>query len=265
MKKLFLLIGMVVLSAGSVLAQGSRSRVVTNGSANGNANAQAGSLAAGTEISGQLQNALDVKRAKPGDPVILKTTRDIKSNGQMVAKKGSRLVGHVTDVARRTKGQGTSSLGVVFDRLEGASGQIPLSATITSVLNTSARANSDNGMLDTGMDMGSSSGTMVSRQPSGGGSGGGLLGGVTGTVGGITNGATSTVGSVANTTTATTGSVVNATGQTVGSTSGALGSTVSGLRITPAVGGSVEGGSTLSAASENLRLEKGTTVNVRVN
>lgn len=264
MRKLFLIIGVGILSAAGVMGQGQRSRVVTDGSANGTAHAQAGDLAAGTQISGQLQNTLDVKRAKPGDQVVLKTTRDIKSNGQLVAKKGSRLVGRVTDVARRTKGQGTSSLGIVFDRLESSSGQIPLSATITSVLNASAQANNDNGMMDSGLDIGSSNSTMVSRTPAGGG-GGGLLGGVGGTVGGVTTAATGTVGSVVNTTTATTGNVVNATGQTVGSTTGAVGSTVSGLRISPMAGGSVDGGSTLSGAGDNLRLEKGTTVMVRVN
>src|SRR3954471_1567089 len=82
-------------------------RASSSQNANGNASAKAGrnsgdiSLAQGTQITGELQKTLDVKNARPGDQVLLKTTRDIKQNGQTVIQKGSTLVGRVTDVARR--------------------------------------------------------------------------------------------------------------------------------------------------------------------
>ena len=251
MKKFVFLMGIAVIGAGVAAGQ-TQQRARIAGNSDVNASTAAGTLAAGTQISGQLENTLDVKKLKPGDQVILKTKDAVRSNGQVIAKKGSRLVGRVTDVSRRAKGKGESSIGIVFDRLENGAMQIPLSATITSVFNTSTRTTANNGMIDSDIDMSSSTGTRAG----GGGrsSGGGLLGGVTNT-------ATNTVGGVVN----TTGGVVNATGQTVGNTTGAVGSTVSGLRVSPMVNGSVEGGSTLSVRNDNLRLEKGTTFLLRTN
>ncbi|MEO6390287.1 MAG: hypothetical protein ABIP75_00465 [Pyrinomonadaceae bacterium] len=259
MKKFVFLMGLAALCFGVAAGQTQqRTRIAGNTDINGSI--QAGSLAAGTQISGQLESTLDVKKLKPGDQVVLKTKDAVRSNGQVIAKKGSRLVGHVTDVGRRARGKGESSIGIVFDRLENGSMQLPLNASITSVISTSTRATANEGALDAELGMGSTTGTMVGGGRTGGG-GGGLLGGVTGTVGGITNTTTNTVGGVVS----TTGGVVNATGQTVGSTTGAAGTTVNGLRISPIASGSLEGGSTLSVRNDNLRLEKGTTFLLRTN
>src|SRR5438270_516579 len=95
-------------------------RAVSSQNANGNASAKTRNnsgdinLAEGTQISGELQKTLDVKNARPGDQVLLKTTRDVKQNGHTVIQKGSTLVGRVTDVAQRSKQNSQSRLGILF-------------------------------------------------------------------------------------------------------------------------------------------------------
>lgn len=203
-------------------------------------------LSSGTELTGELQNAIDVRKAKVGDKVVLKTTKAIKENGKTVLAKGSRLVGHVSEVKQKTKENAQSRVGIVFDRLENGSLTAPIQATITSITQaqTSANANNDSIMSDT------SAISTTSARTSGGGStssGGGLLGGVTNTVGGVVG-----------TTTNTVGGVVNTTGETLGNTTRTVGNTVSGIRISQSSSANAEGGSTLSLNGGNLKLEKGT-------
>lgn len=207
-------------------------------------------LNSGTSIEGQLQNSVDVKKAKVGDQVVLKTTKSIKQNGETVVPKGSKLVGHVTEVQQKTKSNGASKLGLVFDRLENKEMSTPITASIVSVTNVASSTRvADSASSDL---FGS---TSTSTQAAGGSTGGGgLLGGVSGTAGGVLN-----------TTSRTLGGVTNSAGQTLGTTAGLVGHTVSGIQISNAVNGSVQSGSTLSAANKNIRLEKGVTFQLTLN
>lgn len=208
-------------------------------------------IASGTHLTAELQDALDVSRARVGDRVLLKTTEDIKSDGQTVVKKGSRLIGHVADVQRRAKGAAASSFTVLFDRLESGSLSTPVSATIDSITQGSAHA----GNQDLGTDTGASSRT-TSRASSGSSpsSGGGLLGAAGNAVGGVTGAAGNTAGDVVGTTTDTVGGVTRGVGQTLGR-----------IQITQSAGADASGGSTLSLAGGNLRLEKGTAFHLTLN
>ena len=214
-------------------------------------------FASGTQVSGQLQNSLDVQKAKVGDQVLLKTTRAIKQNGQTVIAKGSMLKGHVTDVARRTKDNATSRIGVVFDRLQQGQNQIPITAFITSVLQVNAAASMGD---DTQGSSYASASSQGSASASSSASSGGLLSGVGNTVGGVTN----TAGNVVNNTTQTVGNVANTTGQVVGNTTSAVAGSVKGLTISNSTSASAQGGSTLSMTGSNLRLASGTTFNLSV-
>lgn len=205
-------------------------------------------IASGTQIVGQLQNSLDVQRVKVGDEVILKTTGAVKQNGQVVIQKGSRLIGHVTEVQQRAKGQAASKIGVLFDTLSQGGNQIPISAVITSITQANAHSSLGDNMSS---DMSGMSSTTASTRSSGSAGGGGLLGGVTNTVGGV-----------ANTTTQTVGGVTNTAGQTLGSTTQAVGGTLRGIQISQSTDASASGGSTLSLNGGNLRLDKGTTFNL---
>ena len=203
-------------------------------------------LEQGTRIEGQLQSTVDVRKSNIGDEVVLKTTKTIKQNGRTVVPKGSRLIGRVTDVQQKTKSNGTSRLGMVFDRIEGKNLDAPISASIVSITNAAANAR----IADT-----ADADIFGSSSASAGGSsgGGGLLGGVTGTVGGALN-----------TTTQTVGGITKATGQTIGSTAGAVTRTIDGIQISNSVDGSVQSGTTLSAANRNIKLEKGVTIGLRL-
>ncbi|HEX8282569.1 MAG TPA: hypothetical protein VF588_04405 [Pyrinomonadaceae bacterium] len=202
-------------------------------------------VASGTRLTGELQNTLDVSKARVGDRVVLKTTEAVKQNGQTVVKKGAQLVGRVADVQRRARGEAGSAVTVVFDTLQSGSLATPISVTIDSVTQAATRAR---GGEDLDAEAGASARTSA-RASSGGssssGSGGGLLGAVGNTVGGVTSAA---------------GDVVGSTAETVGGAGRALGQ----IQVTQAVGLSAEGGSTLSLGAGNLRLEKGATFRLTV-
>jgi hypothetical protein len=220
-------------------------------SVDASAAAAAGSrIAAGTQVSGRLQGTLDVERAKVGDQVLVKTTTAVKQNGQTVIAKGSTLVGHVTSVQKKVKGNANSSIGVAFESVQQGSGRLPISAAITSVLTAQTHIATavDHSVMATESDTISAG---SSTRSSGGG--GGLLGGVTSTVGGVANTATGAVGGVADT-----------TGRAVGSTTGAVGAAVRGLTVTQSTGASAHGGSTLNMSDGNLSLDKGTILNLRI-
>lgn len=255
MNKFIIGLSLTLVLCGTLIAQ---KKVDTNTSANAGQNSSVGSgIASGTQVSGQLQNSLDVQKANVGDQVLLKTTKAVKQGGQVVIAKGSTLVGRVTEVAKRTKGNAGSSIGVLFDSIRQGGSQMPITASITSVLQAATAASFDStdnsGMMST-------SGQASTRSSSSGGGGGGLLGGVGNTVGGVTN----TVGGVANSATQTVGGLTNTVGQTVGSTTGSLAGSVRGLSISQSSSASAQGGSTLSMSNGNLRLDKGTTFNLSV-
>ena len=212
------------------------------------------SLESGTRLAAQLQSSVDARNAKVGDQVVLKTTQAIKSEGRTVVGKGARLIGHVTEVARKDKSSGESRLGIIFDRLEHGSLAMPITATITSI--TSGQASARTGDEDLfATSAGGSSRTTTNSSAS---SRGGLLGGV----GGVVNATTSTVGSTVGNTTSAVGSTVNSTTNTVGGTTSELGRSLGRIRISESSSTSVQGGSVLSLQGDNLRLEKGTNFNL---
>jgi hypothetical protein len=211
-------------------------------------------LDSGTRMAGELQSTLDARHAKVGDQVVLKTTQAIKSQGRTVVGKGSRLVGHVTEVSQKSKSSGESRIGLLFDRLEGGSLNVPIAATITSVVNGAARARANDEDLFAG-NANSASSARASSGSSRGSSSGGL-------VGGVVNSTTSTVGNVVGGTTAAVGSTVDSTTNVVGNTTNGLGRSLGGIQISQSSDTSVEGSSVLSLQGNNLRLEKGTTFNL---
>lgn len=245
MRRIILGLSITLVLAGVVFAQ---KPVKADTAAADEQRASSGSqIAAGTQVSGQLQSSLDVQRANIGDQVLLKTTKAVKQNGQTVVAKGSTLVGRVTSVQKKVKGNANSSIGVAFDTLLKGSSRLPINAVITSVLSAQTAASTS---INDDM-MSSTSASSSTRSSTHSSSGGGLLGGVT-----------NTVGNVVNTTTETVGGVADTTSRTVGTTTGAVGSTVKGLTVTQSTSASAQGGSTLNMSGGNLHLDKGTTFNL---
>jgi hypothetical protein len=213
-------------------------------------------LESGTRLTGELQNTIDVRRVKVGDQVVLKTTQAIKSRGRTIAGKGSRLVGHITEVTQKSEGNGESRVGILFNRLELGSLEVPISATITSITSARAGARGNNdSMFENDTSASGSARAASSSRPS---SNGGLVG----DVGGVVNSTTSTVGGVVGSTTSTVGTTVDSSTEAVGSTAGGVARSLSAIQISQSSSTSVEGSSILSLQGGNVRLEKGTNFNL---
>ena len=85
-------------------------------------------------VTGELQGNLDSKSARVGDRVVLKTEQSMKTGDGVVIPKGSRLIGHVTEVQTRGSGRPASQLGIVFDHAQLRGGQtLAIQSMIESV------------------------------------------------------------------------------------------------------------------------------------
>ena len=211
-----------------------------------------------TTVEGQLQNTLDVKKAKVGDPVVLKTTKAIKEQGRTIVPKGSKLLGRVTDVQQKTKSDNASRLGLLFDRLEGGGLSSEITASIVSITNVAAArpmGSNDSDLFGSASTASRSSGTASSR--------GGLLGGGV-PAGGLLGSVGNTVGSTLNAGTAAVGSVTNTASNTIGAATGTVINTVNGIQISQSASGSAQTGATLEAPGRNIKLEKGTSFQLNV-
>jgi hypothetical protein len=270
MRKTFILIGIFALASFSAFAQKQKTQpdgeqAPTRSTKASKSTDSGSAIMAGTNLEAQLQSMVDVKKSKVGDEVILKTTKAIKQNGEVIVPKGSQLIGRITEVKQKTKDNATSKVGMVFDRIQGKNLDMPVNATIVSVAAAQVNAaagdlfatdlsgsSSTSGRASTGRSSSGGGGGLL-----GGGGGGGLLGGVGSTVGGVVNTTTSTVGQVA-------GTATNTVGSTVGQTTGTLGRTVNGLQISQSASGSANSSSTISAQGKNVKIEKGATFNLRL-
>jgi hypothetical protein len=218
-------------------------------------------ISSGTKIDATLANSLDAKKNKPGDRVEARTAQDVKQDGKVVLKKGTRLVGHVTEVQARSKEQTESQLGVVFEHALTNSGQeIPLNATIQALAaaqsSEAASAGADD-LAASGSGLGSASGSARS-------SGGGLVGGVASTAGSAGGAVMNTAGSASGNAGGTLGAATRSTGAVGGlSSTGRLASNSSGvfglqgLSINSAASSAAQG-STIVSSTKNVHLDSGT-------
>ena len=235
----------------------------------GKTNASAG-LAADTTIEAKLAKPVDARKHKPGDAVEARTTQDVKSDGQVVIPKNSKLLGRVTEAKARGEGQSESSLGIVFDRAVLKDGrEVPLNVVVQAVAAAQTAANA--GMHDSGMMADSAASGHAAgqaRRPASSGSGGGLVGGVTSTVGATAGAATGAVGGVTQTAGGAIGGALGA-GNSQAGLAGALNSTSSGviglkdLSLVSESAGSAQG-SVITSSARNVHLDAGTRMLLRV-
>jgi hypothetical protein len=248
--------------------QASEASSETNASASNANSASASAGPAGvqlndsTGVSAVLVNSLDAKKCKPGDKIEARTTSDVKENGQVVLKKGSRLHGHVTEAQARSKENGESTLGMAFDSVTLKTGQaVPLHLGVRALAaassQTSAALGDDQEMI------GSGTSTVGSGRAGGGllGGAGGTVGGAAGAVGGVAGNAGRAAGGTIGATThaagSATGSVggLDAAGHLGSSSSGVFG--LEGLTLTSAAGSSTQA-SVVASKTQNVHLDSGT-------
>jgi hypothetical protein len=264
-------------------AEAGRGNEQVNGTGNMQASASGSGRVSGEEmrpVNGELESKLDAKSARPGDRVVFKTNEKMRTADGTEIPKGSRLVGHVTEVQAHGKGQAESRMGIEFDRAELKGGQsFAIHSVIESVAPPASAMMADSMSGDGGMGGGMmgggrmGGGGMVGGGPAGGGrTGGGLIGG---TVGGVSS-ATGQVGSGLDTTAGgalnatghvagDAGGALNATGSLAGSTTGALSGAgsltahatgIPGVMLSGDATGSASG--VLSDSNKNIHLDSGT-------
>ncbi|HEV2962713.1 MAG TPA: hypothetical protein VG649_12870 [Candidatus Angelobacter sp.] len=227
-----------------------------SGNAGGNGANASSALSSGANVQAELTKSLDAKKAKAGDEVTAKVTQDVKSNGQVVVRKGSKLIGHVTEAKARSQGESESRLGIAFDKAVLKDGQeIPFNAVVQALAPAvNAAASAD----DSAMVGGSAPAPMPSSN--GGGAPGGGMGSPVGAIGSTVG---RTVGNTAGTVGGAAAGTVNGAGGALGAGShGVIG--MQGLTLNSAASGSAQG-SVISSSSRNVKLDSGTQMVLQVN
>ena len=210
-------------------------------------------IAPGSVIPVQLTKTIDAKKAKVGDPVMAKVTMDLKTNsGEVIVPKDTKVTGHVTEAQARTKDQKESQVAIAFDHATLKTGDVNLPMSIQAVIAPPSNDASSN---------------------SGGGSGGGepAAAGTTATSP-MGNGRNSNSGSTAqpqysgspNAQGTSTEAQQQGAGGTrpniTGNTQGVIG--ISNLKLE--AGQSATQGSVLSSEKNNVKVESGTMLLLKV-
>jgi len=126
MKMLMLLAAtMMIVASAPLVAQGTavNSQAGSSASAAANQAHPAVDYAHMQPVSGVLDRNLDVKSARVGQQVTLKTTQKAQIAAGIEIPKGSQLLGHVTEVQASTKSHKGSLVGIEFDRAVPKNGQ----------------------------------------------------------------------------------------------------------------------------------------------
>jgi hypothetical protein len=244
---------------------GASSSMTSKPSANANAGNNSASLSNGTKIDASLATSLDAKRSKVGDEVEARAQQDIKQDGKVVLKKGTRLVGHVTQAQARAKGQSQSQLGILFDHAVLKNGQeVPFNASIQALASSQSAAAASAGADDI-----AASGSGIGAAQGSARSGGGLAGGVASTAGAAAGGVVNTASSAPvnaggslNSVTRSSGAVggLTSTGRLASNSSGVFG--LEGLSIDSAASSATQG-SMIVSATKNVHLDSGTQLLLR--
>jgi hypothetical protein len=216
-------------------------------------------------VSGELEGKLDSKTAKVDDRVVLKTTEKMKTADGTVIPKGTRLMGHVTEVQARDSAHAQSELGLAFDRAELKNGQsFGIQSTIRSIGPSESTLAAEQMASDDALDT-----PMGGGGVSGGGhavGGGRLVGGAVSTVGNTTaqagSGLATTTGSALHTAGGVAGNAVGDVGAGAYAAGSAGGGLVAHATGVPGVmlqtGASDSFSGVLSASKRNVHLDSGT-------
>ena len=101
-------------------------------------------IAPGSVIPVQISKTVDAKKAKTGDEVIATVTQDMKtSSGEVLVPKDTKVIGHVTEAQKRDKEQKQSELGIAFDHAVVKGDQMQLPMSIQAVIAPPSSNNSN--------------------------------------------------------------------------------------------------------------------------
>jgi hypothetical protein len=207
-------------------------------------------IAPGSVIPVQLTKSVDAKKAKTGDEVVAKVTKDLRNNaGTVLVAKDTKVVGHVTEAQARTKEQKESEVAIAFDRVVMKNGepmQMPMSIQAIIAPPTANSANATGGQPKTSYPESGGASTSPGGRP-------GSMGGTTPP----TASAPQTPGSVPTQAPAGT----QAQQPITGNTQGVVG--IENLKLSAAP--DAKQGSVVSSEKNNVKLDDGTFLLLRVN
>jgi hypothetical protein len=300
-------IAFLILSVGGMTAVAQNGTVNGSAAASGNSAVQAGSSGSSsgsgtasassstqtvaqtsaatdrymTSVQTELTGKVDSKSAMVGQEVTAKTSQTIRLADGTALAKGTKLVGHVTEVQAHSKEEAGAILGLSFDRAELKGGQcVALRGVMQAVAPPVNMAANDGMGLDQAGPAGAmgGAGAMAAPAPAGarGGLGSGGLGGgglaapvrsvgstAGGTLGGVaadtrmagetTRMAGETAGNVAGQAVATAGETVSAAPRTTG---------LPGVLLSSS--GSATSSGRLTASGKNISLDSGTRITLGV-
>lgn len=219
---------------------------------------------AGTVVRAELSKSLDAKKAKAGDPVLAKVTQDVVANGQVVIRRGSKLMGHVTEAKAKAKGDDATELGIAFDNVVIKGGQQqPIHAAVQALGAPVVSAiPSDVGGGGGGGYGGGGYGGGGARMPSAAGPGGSPMGNPSNPAGSMgPAGPAGGVGDVSGNPAGNGPASTNSSGELAINAQGVAG--MPGVSLSPATANATLG-SVMSSSGKDLRLESGTQLLLRV-
>ena len=205
-------------------------------------------IAPGNVIPVELTKTVDAKKAKTGDEVVAKVTQDMKtSTGEVLVPKDTKVMGHVTEVQARNKEQKESQVGIVFDRAVMKNGEMQMPMSIQAIIGPQNNQNAAGG--ESGYGAPASRGSSASPSTGRGGS----------TSGSSPNpNSSSSAGSAPS----DAQGGANARPPITAKTEGVVGISDLKLNATPP---SANEGSVVSSDKNNVKLESGTMMLLRVN
>ncbi|MGA8440641.1 MAG: hypothetical protein WB762_33810 [Candidatus Sulfotelmatobacter sp.] len=258
MKAVLVSIFSAALMVGAALAQDSATPNSGSPMSGPQASAQASPvarIAPGSVIPVSLTKTIDAKKAKTGDEVVAKVTQDMKSsNGEVIVAKDTKVMGHVTEAQARNKEQKESQVAIAFDRAvlkNGSEMQMPMSIqAIIGPQNSGPQNNQSD----------ASGGTANTAAPSSGGSPMSQRSGMGGSAPTSAPAPAAAAGggapSDAETGTKTRPAITAQTQGVVG---------IADLTLTPAAAQNRTQGSVVTSEKNNVKLEGGTMLLLRVN
>jgi len=203
-----------------------------------------------------LTKTIDAKKAKTGDEVVAKITQDMKSNsGDVILAKDTKVMGHVTEAQPRSKDQKESQLGIMFDHAVAKNGtEMTMPMSIQAIVGQQNNNGSQNGQNSP------TNGSSPTAQPTSGASANSA--GRPGMSGSSPSSSPSASAPTGGSTPSDSQTSAGARAPITSQTEGVIG--ISDLKLMPSAANSSQG-SLMSSDKNNVKVESGTMLLLRVN
>jgi hypothetical protein len=247
MKTILICTCSALLAIGAAAAQNSQTSAPQAASSTSSPAGAPTRIAPGSVIPVSLAKTIDAKKVKTGDQVVTTVTQDMKTaSGSVLVPKDTKVIGHVTEAQPRNKEQKESQLGIAFDHAvlkDGNTMQMPMS--IQAIIGPQNNQNNPGGGNSDPSAPSSAAAGSTGGRPGMGGSG-----------------QASTPSAGGNDVPSDSNTPKNTRPPITAQTQGVVG--ISNLTLAPASTGAAPG-SVVTSEKNNVKLESGTLMLLRVN